>query len=153
MFWDKFQALAEMVTCWYPPVEKQVQKSWNLFSSHLSSKGPLTSPEHRRGAVSTPHPVTDPLAPCKATSMNKCLQPSLFILLFNFAHLWWWEYLNIQTENTYDCLPVSTIFFMPASKTVNMGIKHLLCFQQEKRLQWGTTTNILYFWLRFFFNC
>lgn len=26
-------------------------------------------------------------------------------------------------------------FFTPASKSVNMGIKHLLCFQQEKRLQ------------------
>lgn len=65
------------------------------------------------------------------------------ILPFSFAHLWWWEYLNIQTENTYGCLPVSTIFFTPASKAVNMGIKHLLCFQQEKRLQWSTTTNTI----------
>lgn len=86
-------------------------------------------------------------------NLNEQMFTAQSILPFNFAHLWWWEYLNIQTENTYGCLPVSTIFFTPASETVNMGMKHLLCFQQEKRLQRGTTTNILYFWLRFFFNC
>lgn len=77
-FWDTFWALFEMVTCWYAPVENQIQKSWNLFSSHLSSKGLLNSLERRMGAVSTPHPTTDAIASCKATSMNKCLQPSLF---------------------------------------------------------------------------
>lgn len=75
------------------------------------------------------------------------------IFPFHFAHLGWWEYLNIQTENTYGCLPVRKIFFATASKTVNMGIKHLLRFQQEKGLQWGTTTNIIYIsGLDFFFS-
>lgn len=112
MFWALFEMVGNMLVC--PCGEPDPEELKSLFFPPLFKRPPQL-PGAQDGSSQYPSPYHWCYCIMQG-NLNEQMFTAQSILPFNFAHLWWWEYLNIQTENTYGCLPVSTIFLRPPLK-------------------------------------